>query len=454
MGERSRAQAPIAIVGGGVIGITTAVVLQALGFATVVYAERAPAVPQGTISPPDFATVHAAASVLPHSVRTGRAVKWTQATTALLRTLESVGHPGVRLQRHFEVFESPTTPLPDYASALDRIELIKDEPDRPLQFPRREGATAASGWSFDAWFCEGPLYIAGLQALYQEMGGTVVSAATSIEALVRDGCETVVVCAGHNSPRVAHLAGAFDDPDPADGYTAIEDPYESRFILGYYVRARVPDLLRDGGGRVVSYNYHPPPDVYADPMGQPADVYCYPRHDAWLLGGTRIPFDSLEAAIRSVRSGVGTERIHLPAADGSRLAVPRPILELNRDLIQSLAADDLDVTALDPNSGQLWAGVGLRFERTDPSDSTRVEASRVRVAGNRCVVVHNYGHGGAGFTLSWGCAIDVAHLVLREIEQREAAISGEPHAGARPEISNVTRAIVALVAGDRPSSAV
>jgi len=29
--------------------------------------------------------------------------------------------------------------------------------------------------------------------------------------------------------------------------------------------------------------------------------------------------------------------------------------------------------------------------------------------------VHNYGHGGAGVTLSWGCALDVTQRVVRHL---------------------------------------
>lgn len=47
--------------------------------------------------------------------------------------------------------------------------------------------------------------------------------------------------------------------------------------------------------------------------------------------------------------------------------------------------------------------VGLRPGRKE----VRLEAER---ATEKTVVLHNYGHGGAGFTLSWGCADEIAAL--------------------------------------------
>src|SRR5690349_17488369 len=32
---------------------------------------------------------------------------------------------------------------------------------------------------------------------------------------------------------------------------------------------------------------------------------------------------------------------------------------------------------------------------------------------SRKLVVHNYGHGGAGITMSWGCAYEVADIIKR-----------------------------------------
>jgi D-amino-acid oxidase len=64
--------------------------------------------------------------------------------------------------------------------------------------------------------------------------------------------------------------------------------------------------------------------------------------------------------------------------------------------------------AIDPRFAHveiLSEGVGLRPARP----TVRLEAERV----GKGTVIHNYGHGGAGFTLSWGCAEEVLALTTR-----------------------------------------
>jgi D-amino-acid oxidase len=51
--------------------------------------------------------------------------------------------------------------------------------------------------------------------------------------------------------------------------------------------------------------------------------------------------------------------------------------------------------------------VGLRPSRRG---GARVEVDRARLPGG-ALLIHNYGHGGAGVTLSWGCADEVAALL-------------------------------------------
>ncbi|XP_046561530.1 D-amino-acid oxidase-like isoform X2 [Haliotis rubra] len=58
--------------------------------------------------------------------------------------------------------------------------------------------------------------------------------------------------------------------------------------------------------------------------------------------------------------------------------------------------------------------VGLRPSRS----RVRLETKHVTVQGRKVPVIHNYGHGGSGVTLHWGCAAEVADLVLQEIQVR------------------------------------
>jgi glycine/D-amino acid oxidase-like deaminating enzyme len=65
-------------------------------------------------------------------------------------------------------------------------------------------------------------------------------------------------------------------------------------------------------------------------------------------------------------------------------------------------------------------------------ETYRLEAIR---AGGR-VIVHNYGHGGAGISMSWGCAQKVAELV----ERHEPSPSGKPVAVLGAGVMGLTAA--------------
>jgi D-amino-acid oxidase len=87
------------------------------------------------------------------------------------------------------------------------------------------------------------------------------------------------------------------------------------------------------------------------------------------------------------------------AEDGSWDLEPDPTT--TRRIIEQCAEIDLRLRS----ARIVGHRVGLRPTRS----SVRVEEERVG-GGRR--VLHNYGHGGAGLTLSWGCAYDIAGRIL------------------------------------------
>jgi D-amino-acid oxidase len=99
-------------------------------------------------------------------------------------------------------------------------------------------------------------------------------------------------------------------------------------------------------------------------------MYAIPRADDCVFGGTNDVSDNL------VADPATTARI---VAEASR------VLNIDKPLV-------------------LAERVGLRpFRRS----GVRLERDRLR---DGRTVIHNYGHGGAGFTLSWGCAREVLEL--------------------------------------------
>jgi D-amino-acid oxidase len=110
---------------------------------------------------------------------------------------------------------------------------------------------------------------------------------------------------------------------------------------------------------------------YAVVCDDPPLMYAIPRRNDCLLGGT---------------NDVSESRKPDPADTESIVAECSAVLGMNKPEV-------------------LRERVGLRpFRRT----GVRVEAGALP---DGRTVIHNYGHGGSGFTLSWGCAGEVARLV-------------------------------------------
>ena len=142
------------------------------------------------------------------------------------------------------------------------------------------------------------------------------------------------------------------------------------------------ELAADDGlfpirGQVVAVA-NPGIDVSTSDESDPSRIaYAYPRTDEVVLGGTR---------------QVGASDVEPDDAETDRILA--------------------DAAVLDPRlQGQevFAVRVGLRPGRAE----VRLEPDRL--ADGRSLI-HNYGHAGAGYILSWGCALDVVDLAGRRAE--------------------------------------
>jgi D-amino-acid oxidase len=166
----------------------------------------------------------------------------------------------------------------------------------------------------------------------------------------------------------------------ADSLDGIQDAPVIVNCTGVGARELVPDpAVVPVRGQVVIVRNPGITEFYIDHSGGPDYTYLFPHGDTVLLGGT--------------------------AEEGAWDLSPRP------DITERIVADAAKVYPLLREAGIVAERVGLRPYRPQ----VRLEAEAL--PGGR-VVWHNYGHGGGGISLSWGCA--------REISSR---LAGQP---ARP----------------------
>ncbi len=306
------------VIGAGVIGLTTAMMLRADGWDVDVVTAEAPG---------DTTSSVAAAFWYPYLAGPADAVeRWGRISAQQLATM--AGADGFPVRAH-TVHERFRTADVDPGWRTEMQDAARE--DGPF------GDGVLDGWRYTSWVADMPLYLDWLVSeCTAEQVRIEARTLESLDDAYEPGVDLIVNCAG---------VGA--NPLAEDGTL--------QPVAGQVIVVRAPDVT----------------DVWLDADTPGGATYVVPRTDTVVLGGT-------------AGHGVWDRR---PDAD-----VTRDILRRCTELVPALAGAEL-----------LDVRVGLRPARPE----VRLELT----PGRDCLVLHHYGHGGAGLTLSWGSALEAAQLV-------------------------------------------
>jgi|GEM_PF-366680 len=365
----------VTVLGGGVVGFTVACTLRASGLRVSLIAEQFLLDDRGRENPA-FSSAYPAASVIPHSVGDVDISDLFVASQSFFSSLVTSKIPGVRTQRHFELSEHEDR-LPDYTHQLKNlVHLRSGSSEIPT---KRSGASKVSGFAFDCYFCDMPVYSRWLHGLATRLGVSFHRRTIGPTFHLECRDDAIINCLGGGGTVV------FADTPVCDA------------VRGVLV---VADYHAYEGSPPRSYNYTPTYAVYPGQRGQPFDVYFYPRSGNCILGGTRQHGKYDYAA----HAFVPEEPLLCETVSVRGIEVPEPVITLNRALQRQL------------NDGVIGSirqvDVGLRFtlppsaEHAPPQSIVSMAQTNHGPARINCV-----GFGGAGVTLSWGAAARVLELL-------------------------------------------
>lgn len=312
----TQSQPTVAVIGAGVIGLTSAIQLNKAGFAVTLFAR---ALPPHTTS--DVAAAFWAPSATADSAQ---AKQWALTSLTIFQELAAEPASGVLITDLYSLADSPT-PMPYMANAG----ALREVP--PGVFP-----TPWSGWCAPVPRIDVPVYMPWLLARAQALG-------VQIQPQVLQTLHEV----GATYPIIVNCTGLGAQALTGDAMFPVR---------GQVISVRKPAGLA-------------PDIIYAN--DEATTTYIIPRSRDCLLGGTyQYREDNLAVDQRIAQQILARCAVFNPA-----FAQP--------EIIQHK--------------------VGLR-----PGRHT-VRLAQERLSSGQ-IVIHNYGHGSVGHTLSWGCATAVAKL--------------------------------------------
>lgn len=366
----------IIIIGGGISGISCGYLLQKLGYEIHLYSASELS---SSILDPTHVSLFPSASVIPHSVSHPNLIPLFKDSEQLFDLLLKQNFKGLTKHKHYELFGFHKE-AEDYALNMQNFKLLDSSDFK--EAPHHPTIETVSGWEFNCFFADWSEYFPALIDSFLKEGGIVEKKSILPEDLEALESDIIINCAEIGGPV---LAGEAFNPVLYKGH------------LLY-----VPDApkLENADGDTVSYNFTPGSDIYQSESGVEQDVYCYPRKDGWILGGSR-----QKGTINELGEWHGENSLS-PFFESKSERYPEQIISLNSEIIKSTFGIDLK------SFGEISPRMAYRF-MGNGKDELQLDSEER----NNKLIIHNYGHGGAGVTLSWGCALKVAGLIQQRTKQ-------------------------------------
>jgi len=314
----SNSQSPVAVIGGGVIGLTSAARLLEAGFPVTLFARA--------LSPSTTSDIAAAFWSPSATADHARARQWAMNSLATFQQLADNPACGILVTELYSLADTPTEM--DYMASGGAMREVP-----PGVFP-----APWSGWCAPAPRIDVPVYMPWLLTHVSNLGG-------EIKVQILENWQEI----DRTYPIIVNCTGLGAQALTGDAMYPIR---------GQVMSVRKPEGLS-------------PAIIYANDAT--TTTYIIPRSRDCLLGGT-------------YQYGNGNLDVDQTIAEQirARCAVFNPALA-NPEILQHK--------------------VGLRPGR----HFVRLEQERLP---SGQTVIHNYGHGSVGHTLSWGCAAEVAKLAM------------------------------------------
>jgi len=373
----------VIVIGAGVSGLTTAIRLLERGHEVVIWAKERLA---------DTTSHVAAATWIPYAVGGDHAVQWAEESLAAFRALMTQAPPEVSgiVAREFHVLSQRPQADPPWMTSAQAQRLMPEE-------LRQVGY--AWGLRFSAPVVDMSIYLGYLEAEVRRRHGRIVHRSVSSWAEVMaswqdafphepSSTETrraIINCAGLGA---RELVGRDQDQrDSSDG-------------LGVHAaRGQVVRIASQGFEKVL---------LNEDDPSRP--TYVVPRLHDIILGGTYQEGEEARLVESETHDDILKRCADLLIGYDQRFALSVAALageafaaEFGRRLRPDTASRVVKSSPVTP-IGDVSDDCGLRPARAE-----------VCLKGDALTpawyLVHNYGHGGSGVTLSWGCANEVAALL-------------------------------------------